>query len=37
MRTAVVAPSSPEEFGALVRADVKKYAELIRTAGIRVD
>lgn len=32
-----VAPSSLEAFAARVRADVRNYAELIRTAGIRVD
>jgi len=32
-----VAPSTPEEFTALIRADVRKYADLIRTAGIKLD
>ncbi len=29
--------SSPEAFGATIKADAAKWAKLIRTAGIRVD
>lgn len=32
-----VATSTPDEFSALIRADVKKYADLIKSAGIRLD
>ncbi len=31
------ATGTPEQFGALIRAELKRYTELVRTAGIRVD
>jgi len=32
-----VIANSPEELGAMVRADLKKYADLVKSVGIRVD
>jgi tripartite-type tricarboxylate transporter receptor subunit TctC len=31
------APATPEEFGALLASEVRKYAEFIREAGVRLD
>jgi tripartite-type tricarboxylate transporter receptor subunit TctC len=31
------APGTPEQFGEVIRADVKKYAELVRRTGATAD
>ena len=30
-------PTSPEQFGALIRSELKKYAAVVRASGAKVD